>query len=88
MLRRRRAGVIGKHAQPGADRISGEVERRELLLFSDGMPIDYSEERATAIMHEPSIYVTFDCGQGKGHAIVWTCDLSHDYVSINGHYRS
>ncbi|MCC6612082.1 MAG: bifunctional glutamate N-acetyltransferase/amino-acid acetyltransferase ArgJ [Anaerolineae bacterium] len=66
----------------------GEVERRELLLFSDGMPTDYSEERATAIMHEPSIYVTLDCGQGKGHAVVWTCDLSHDYVSINGHYRS
>jgi glutamate N-acetyltransferase/amino-acid N-acetyltransferase len=66
----------------------GEENRRELLLFSDGMPTRYDEAHAKAIMQEPAIYVTLDCGQGKGDSVVWTCDLSHDYVSINGHYRS
>lgn len=66
----------------------GEENRRELLLFSDGMPTRYDEAHAKAIMREPAIYVTLDCGQGKGDSVVWTCDLSHDYVSINGHYRS
>jgi len=85
------AGRAGVALDPKSVKLwvaGGEVERRELLLFSEGIPTDYAEERATAIMHEPSIYVTLDCGQGKGHAVVWTCDLSHDYVSINGHYRS
>jgi glutamate N-acetyltransferase/amino-acid N-acetyltransferase len=39
-------------------------------------------------MQEQSVYVTLDCGQGKGSAIVWTCDLTHSYVDINGHYRT
>lgn len=66
----------------------GEKNRTDLLLFDKAMPTPYDEKQATAIMAEASIHVTMDCGQGKGHAIVWTCDLSHEYVSVNGHYRS
>ena len=57
-------------------------------IFSGGMPTDYREEDAAAIMAEPSITFTLDCGIGAGEATVWTCDLSHEYVSINGDYRS
>ena len=60
----------------------------DLLLFDDGVPTQYSEAEATNIMHAPEISVRFQCGSGDGSALVWTCDLSHDYVSINGHYRS
>lgn len=88
MMAAGRSGVTLDPKQMKLWMAGGDTERRELLLFADGLPTDYSEERATAIVHEPSIYVTLDCGQGKGHAVVWTCDLSHDYVSINGHYRS
>ncbi|MCA9908305.1 MAG: bifunctional glutamate N-acetyltransferase/amino-acid acetyltransferase ArgJ [Anaerolineae bacterium] len=88
MMAAGRSGVTLDPKQMKLWMAGGESERRELLLFADGLPTDYSEERATAIVHEQSIYVTLDCGQGKGHAVVWTCDLSHDYVSINGHYRS
>ncbi len=66
----------------------GEINRTDLLLFDNAMPTTYDEKQATAIMAESSIHVTLDCGQGKGSAIVWTCDLSHEYVSVNGHYRS
>lgn len=59
-----------------------------LLLFSGGMPVRYSEAAATEIFQEESIYVSLDCGNGSGSAVVWTCDLSHDYVSINGDYRT
>ena len=57
-------------------------------IFSGGMPTDYREEDAAAIMAEPSITFTLDCGIGDGKATVWTCDISHEYVSINGDYRS
>ena len=61
---------------------------RGLQIFSGGMPTNYQEADAAAIMHEPSIYFTLDCGLGDGCATIWTCDISHDYISINGDYRS
>lgn len=59
-----------------------------LLIFKDGMPAEYEEADAAEIMTEDSIYVTLDCGMGSGQATIWTCDISHDYVSINADYRS
>ena len=59
-----------------------------LEIFSGGMPTDYREEDAAAIMAESSITFTLDCGIGAGAATIWTCDISHDYISINGDYRS
>ena len=60
----------------------------KLLLFDKGMPTNYDETQATNLVKAPEVVVTFDCGQGSGSATIWTCDLSHDYVSINGHYRT
>jgi len=57
-------------------------------LFAQGVPLDYSESKATAAMQSASVTITLQCGLGTGRSTVWTCDLSHDYVSINGHYRS
>ncbi len=61
---------------------------RGLLIFSQGMPTDYLEDDAAAIMAEPSITFTLDCGLGGAEATIWTCDISHDYITINGDYRS
>jgi glutamate N-acetyltransferase/amino-acid N-acetyltransferase len=59
-----------------------------LQLVRAGQPLAYPEETAGAIFAGPEITVTVELGLGDGHATVWTCDLSHDYVSINGHYRT
>lgn len=63
-------------------------EDHGLLIFQNGTPTDYLEKDAAAIMAESSIYITLDCGMGEAKATVWTCDISHDYVSINADYRS
>lgn len=65
-----------------------ENGERGLCLFSNGAKALYSEVEATAIISEPSIYVTMDLCSGDAEAIVWTCDLSHEYVSINADYRT
>ncbi len=65
----------------------GEVTS-PLQLVRAGQPLPYSEETASAVFAGPEITVTVDLGLGNGQAIVWTCDLSHEYVSINGHYRT
>jgi glutamate N-acetyltransferase/amino-acid N-acetyltransferase len=61
---------------------------RGLLLFENGVPTAYDEARAVEIMAAADIRVRLECGRGTGSATVYTCDLSHDYVSINGHYRT
>ncbi|MDL2409530.1 bifunctional glutamate N-acetyltransferase/amino-acid acetyltransferase ArgJ [Rhizobium calliandrae] len=48
----------------------------------------YSEEAATNVMKQQDIPVKVDLGLGKGRATVWTCDLTKEYVAINGDYRS
>lgn len=60
----------------------------ELQLVAEGVPLAYAEADAAARFAQPEIDVRVDLGLGAGEAIVWTCDLSHDYVSINGDYRS
>ena len=65
-----------------------ENENRGLMLFKNGAKADYDEATATAIISEKSVYITLDFSVGEGQAIVWTCDLSHEYVSINADYRT
>jgi glutamate N-acetyltransferase/amino-acid N-acetyltransferase len=49
---------------------------------------DYREEQGQRVMRQAEIVVRVDLHRGPAHATVWTCDLSHDYVSINADYRS
>ncbi len=71
---------------PGTGDAISSAER--LQLVASGRPLAYLEEAATAIFAGPEISVTVELGLGEGSATVWTCDLSHAYVDINGHYRT
>ena len=48
----------------------------------------YDEAETSAYMKRDSIEITVDLGLGRGRATVWTCDLTKEYVAINGDYRS
>jgi glutamate N-acetyltransferase/amino-acid N-acetyltransferase len=48
----------------------------------------YREEDGQRVMKQAEITVKVLLGRGNAHATVWTCDFSHDYVSINADYRS
>jgi glutamate N-acetyltransferase/amino-acid N-acetyltransferase len=49
---------------------------------------DYREEQGQRVMQQSEITVRVTLARGSAHATIWTCDLSHDYVSINADYRS
>jgi glutamate N-acetyltransferase / amino-acid N-acetyltransferase len=49
---------------------------------------DYDEAKASAVMKQDKVDVRVDLNIGKGRATVWTCDLTKEYVAINGDYRS
>ncbi len=59
-----------------------------LQLVRAGQPLRYSEQAASAIFAGEEIEVFVRLGLGDGRATVWTCDLSHEYVDINEHYRT
>ncbi|MCX8999969.1 bifunctional glutamate N-acetyltransferase/amino-acid acetyltransferase ArgJ [Rhizobiaceae bacterium BDR2-2] len=76
---------------------SGEMADRDRLAIWFGdvrVAVDgerdpaYSEAAATAVMERQDITIRVDLGIGTGTATVWTCDLTKEYVAINGDYRS
>ena len=58
------------------------------VVRKGGRHPDYREEHGQRVMKQSEITVRVDLHRGPAHATVWTCDLSHDYVSINADYRS
>jgi glutamate N-acetyltransferase/amino-acid N-acetyltransferase len=85
-----RAGVPVSLPHLSVSIVEGETPggANTLALLVGGQPAGHSEERASEIMRASSICVALTVGRGEGKATVWTCDLSHDYVSINADYRS
>ncbi|MEM1040616.1 MAG: bifunctional glutamate N-acetyltransferase/amino-acid acetyltransferase ArgJ [Pseudomonadota bacterium] len=80
--------AIGKAGEP-ADRDKISIRFGDVEVAKDGQRIEgYSEEAASAVMRLPEITIGVDVGVGFGSARVWTCDLTKQYVAINGDYRS
>jgi glutamate N-acetyltransferase/amino-acid N-acetyltransferase len=76
---------------------SGEMADRDKLKISFGSQVvaekgeralKYNEDAATRAVSGRNVEIAVDLGLGKGAARVWTCDLTHGYIDINGSYRS
>ncbi|MBI5652474.1 MAG: bifunctional glutamate N-acetyltransferase/amino-acid acetyltransferase ArgJ [Chloroflexi bacterium] len=60
----------------------------DVNVFANGTPTNFDEADSTRAIAGADIFIRLDLGQGDARATVWTCDLSHDYVTINGKYRT
>ncbi len=66
-----------------------DISLGDVLVISNGVPADsYSEEQGAEVFAQDEITISIDLGDGSGKVIVWTSDLSYDYVKINAEYRS
>ena len=54
----------------------------------DGLTVPFDEDEALRRFEAPEITIWADLGAGEGEATVWTCDLTHEYIVINGDYRT
>jgi glutamate N-acetyltransferase/amino-acid N-acetyltransferase len=80
--------AVGKAGEP-ADRDRLAIWFGDVRVAVDGeRDPGYSEEAASAAMREEEIAIRVDLGLAEGTATVWTCDLTKEYVAINGDYRS
>ena len=59
-----------------------------IAVCRDGSGVEFSEEKAKEVLGEDEIYINIDLHQGDASAKAWGCDLTYDYVKINGDYRS
>jgi glutamate N-acetyltransferase/amino-acid N-acetyltransferase len=66
----------------------GVAGRLPLQLVRDGTPTDYQEADAAAVFARPEFTVHVDLGRGTAETLMWTTDLTHDYVTINADYRT
>ena len=65
-----------------------DIDFLGLAVCRNGMAREFSEEMAKRRFEEHEVTIDVSLGTGGGEAFVWTCDLTHDYVSINADYRS
>lgn len=80
--------AIGKSGA-AADRDLLSISFGDILVAEKGWVSEsYSEEMGAAYMKQDHLVIGVDLGLGQGAAKVWTCDLTHGYISINADYRS
>ena len=80
--------AIGK-AGEAADRDKLAISFGDILVAEKGwVSPDYREDDGAEYMKGQDLNVTVDLGVGSGSATVWTCDLTHQYITINADYRS
>ena len=80
--------AVGKAGEP-ADRDKLSIGFGGTWAARDGQPLaDYDEAPVAAHLKGQDISIEVDLGLGTGRATVWTCDLTHGYISINADYRS
>lgn len=59
-----------------------------ILVCEHGRGVPFSEEQALTILQKAEIIIEIDLHQGNAHAEAWGCDLTYEYVKINGDYRT
>ncbi len=60
----------------------------KVILGENGCVVPFSEEEAKKVLEAEEIQILVSLGEGTGNAVCWGCDLTYDYVKINGDYRS
>jgi glutamate N-acetyltransferase/amino-acid N-acetyltransferase len=81
-------GYSGADVDVTGVEVSFASPKGAILVCKDGAGVDFSEEQAKKILLEKEIDILVDLHTGSDCATAWGCDLTYDYVKINGDYRT
>ena len=81
-------GYSGADVDVNAVDVSFKSAKGTIDVCKNGAGIPFSEEKAKEILLESEIQIIINVGNGNGAAVAWGCDLTYDYVKINGDYRT
>lgn len=81
--------AVGRAGVPDLDLNAIRIDLGDVCIVRDGgRADDYTEARGQAVMSQAEIDIRINLGRGPVKETVWTCDFSHDYVTINAEYRT
>ncbi len=81
-------GYSGADFDPKDVEVKFLSEAGELLVCAGGQGVDFDEDLAKKVLSEPEVLIAVTLHEGEGVCSCWGCDLSYDYVKINGDYRN
>ncbi len=81
-------GYAGPDFDPAGIEVFLDGESERICFYTDGYVQPFDEEKALALLSEKAVRFTCDMHMGDAEATAWGCDLTYDYVKINGDYRS
>ena len=81
-------GYAGAEVDIGRVSVDFRSRAGTVAVCREGSGIPFSEEEAKKVLSEDEIEVLIRLGDGNGKATAWGCDLTYDYVKINGDYRT
>ena len=81
-------GYSGAEVDVNKVGVSFASAKGEISVCENGCGVDFSEEKAKEILLEKEININITLGDGDARAVAWGCDLTYDYVKINGDYRT
>ena len=81
-------GYSGVQFDPDGVDISFRSVGGEILVCQKGHGLEFDEELASKILTQDEVEILCEMTEGDGEATCWGCDLTYDYVKINGDYRS
>ena len=81
-------GYSGANVDVSKVEVAFHSSAGEITVCRNGSGVDFSEEKAKEILLQREIDILIDLHDGSGCAAAWGCDLTYDYVKINGDYRT
>ncbi len=81
-------GYSGANVDVNKIDVKFKSNKGEIEVCNQGAGVDFSEEKAKEILLEKEINVLIDLNDGEYSSTAWGCDLTYDYVKINGDYRT
>ncbi len=81
-------GYSGVEFNPEGVSIEFFAQDKTLLLMKDGTPLEFDEDEAHELLKNKEITINVYMSDGESTASAWGCDLSYEYVRINGEYRT
>ena len=81
-------GYSGAAVDTGRIGVAFSSRAGSVTVCVNGAGIPFSEEEAARVLHESEIDILVSLGDGESSATAWGCDLTYDYVKINGDYRT
>ena len=81
-------GYSGEEFDPDKVDVSFASAAGEITVCAQGRGLDFDEDKAKAILTEHDVEIHVAMGEGSGSCTCWGCDITYDYIKINGDYRT